>query len=383
MPSRLPSLTGARFVAACLVFSFHTFAFFPLASPDAEKIPDALFFGGGYTGVAFFFVLSGFVLAWSVRPGDTAPKFWRRRFFKIYPNHLLTFLASVILLVTVAKATLDGWGALLNLLLLQPWPLDYTHRTSFNVVSWTLSCEALFYFCFPLLNKLIDKIRPQGLWLATIISAASVIALPAISTLIPGGQEYPGFTGFTDRQFWFVYNFPPTQMLLFILGIFMAKLVRTEQRLPLKFGGAVALAVGAYFVTPLFPMLYQISAVMVIPLGLVIAAGAAADVEQQPTFLGSRMMVWLGNISFAFYLWHYLVLMYGHQLLGGWLGTSETWSTATNLAVVLLMFAVTVVLSWATFTFFERPIMNRFANPRPKRDLAVVTAVPATSASAA
>jgi peptidoglycan/LPS O-acetylase OafA/YrhL len=357
-----------------MVFSFHTLIF-PLASPGAEKIRQTLLPGAGYTALCFFFALSGFILAWSVRPGDTAPRFWRRRFFKIYPNHLLTFLASVILLVTVAKVALDGWGAVLNLLLLQTWPQDYTHRTSYNIVAWSLCCEAFFYFCFPFLNKLIDRIRPNRLWLGTILSAASVIALPALSTLIPGGQAYPGFEGFTDRQFWFVFNFPPTQMLIFIFGIFMAKLVLAGQRLPLKFGGAVALAVGAYFVTPLFPPLYQINAVMVVPLGLLIASCAVADDGRELRFLGSRPMVWLGNISYAFYVWHFLVLTYGYQWLGEskWLGSSETWSAATTVAVILLLFAVTMVLSGATYTLVEEPIMTRFATSRRRRDLDVVT----------
>src|SRR2546430_4023453 len=104
VPSRLPSLTGMRFVAAGLVFLFHSLWQNFFVSPDAQKTTFSLFFQGGWAGVSFFFVLSGFVLAWAARPTDTAAKFWRRRFFKIYPNHLLTFIAAAILLSTVAGA---------------------------------------------------------------------------------------------------------------------------------------------------------------------------------------------------------------------------------------------------------------------------------------
>jgi peptidoglycan/LPS O-acetylase OafA/YrhL len=78
-------------------------------------------------------------------------------------------------------------------------------------------------------------------------------------------------------------------------------------------------------------------------------------------------MVWLGEISFAFYMWHNLVLTYGHQLLGA----GKSWSTPTAIAVVILLFAATVLLSWATFRFIEQPIMKRFAVSRRKRDLRV------------
>jgi len=370
VPSRLPSLTGARFIAAGLVFSTHAIFTFPFVSPGVQKTAETLFAPGGTAGVTFFFVLSGFVLTWSVRPGDPAPAFWRRRFFKIYPNHLLTFLAALILLTVVIKDTVRGWDAVPNLLLLHSWHPDVNVRASFNLVSWSLSCEALFYFCFPFLLKLINKVRPERLWFWTILSAASVISIPSFAMLLPDGPMFP--PGITSWQLWFGYHLPPVAMLQFVFGIFLAKVVLTGRRLPLRLGGAVALAVGAYFVSPLFPPVYQFNAVMVVPLGLLIAAAATADINGKPTFLGSKLMVWLGEISFAFYLWHDLVLTCG-QL---WLGEGGNWSTPTTTAVTILLFAVAVVLSWATFKFFEQPIMKRFATSRRTRNLAAATTGP-------
>ncbi len=366
VPSRLPSLTGARFIAAGLVFFCHSTLLYPFASPGAQTTFATLFTMAGFTGVTFFFMLSGFVLTWAVRPGDTAPTFWRRRFFKIYPNHLLTFLAALILLTVVGKAAVDGGDGVLNLLLLQSWHPDLGVRTGFNVVAWSLSCEALFYFCFPFIIKLINRVRPERLWFWTILSAVSVFSVPSFAKLMPNGPQFPG-QGYTDWELWFVFHFPPVQMLTFVFGIFLAKIVLAGKRLPLTLGGAVGLTVAAYFVTPLFGPLYQFVAVMLVPLGLLIAAGAAADVNRQPTFLGNRPMVWLGDISFAFYMWHYMVLVYGHQ----WLGAGENWSTTTSIAVMLLLFAVALVLAWATFTFVERPIMKRFATSRRKREPAI------------
>lgn len=366
--SRLPSLTGMRFVAAGLVFSFHTFALYPFASPSTEAIPNTLFGPAGFIAVTFFFVLSGFVLTWAWRPSDTTLAFWRRRFFKIYPTNLLTFVVALILITVVANTQVYGnrGEGILNLLLIQSWDHNIAVRLSYNGVAWSLSCEALFYFCFPFLLKLITKIRPERLWLWAGLSALSVISLPAFAKLMPAGQMFP--QGYSDWQLWFVFHSPPTQILVFIFGIFMARIVITGRRLPLKLGGAVALAVFGYFVTAVFTPLYQFSAVTIIPLGLLVAAGAVADVNRQKTFLGSKLMVWLGNISFAFYMWHYLVLTYGHY----WLGAGTHWNALTTMAVLVLLLAVSLLLSWASFTFVEQPIMKRFAKPRRKLDRADV-----------
>ena len=376
VPSRLPSLTGMRFVAAGLVFLFHSLWQNFFVSPDAQKTTFSLFFQGGWAGVSFFFVLSGFVLTWAARPSDTAPKFWRRRFFKIYPNHLITFIAAAILLSSVAGAAIDRKAGILNVLLLQAWHTDLNVRTNFNPVAWSLSCEALFYFSFPFLMMAINKIRPERLWFWTTISAASVIAIPTVAKLLPNSQPFP-VTGFTSWEMWFVFQFPPVRMLEFIFGIFMARLVLTGQKLPLRLGGAVALAVGSYFVAPLFGPNYRFAAVMVVPLGLLIAAGAVADVAKEKTFLSSRLMVWLGDVSFAFYMWHYLVLTYGHR----WLGQGESWGTSRAIFSMVLLFAITLAISAATFHLVERPIMKRFSTSRRRRNLAVVTPGPTGASS--
>jgi peptidoglycan/LPS O-acetylase OafA/YrhL len=51
----------------------------------------------GQTGVTFFFLLSGFVLAWSMNPSTSKWQFYWRRFARIWPLHALTALAAVVL----------------------------------------------------------------------------------------------------------------------------------------------------------------------------------------------------------------------------------------------------------------------------------------------
>ena len=61
---------------------------------------DAHFFKEGFVGVSFFFVLSGFIIAYNYQEKlleKTATKrtFWVARLARIYPLHLLTLLIAV------------------------------------------------------------------------------------------------------------------------------------------------------------------------------------------------------------------------------------------------------------------------------------------------
>nr|WP_042185665.1 acyltransferase [Kibdelosporangium sp. MJ126-NF4]CEL16813.1 Acyltransferase 3 [Kibdelosporangium sp. MJ126-NF4] len=355
----LPSLTGMRFVAALTVFGLGA-VYYLFAEPNP-----AIFVGSWYAasaGVSYFFILSGFILTWSVPADDTTRRFWRRRFFKIYPNHLITFVVAVLIISFMAtEHAVDSWIAIPNLLLVQSFFPGLDVRGSFNGAAWTLSCEALFYFLFPFLLRMIRRIPPNALWWWAGGVAAVIFAVPALSGAIgPVQPPQSPLLGLTEWDSYVVYQFPPLRMLEFVFGIILARVVMTGQRLPLGFGGALALVAAAFAVKPLVPPTFATIAVTVVPLGLLIAAGAAADIEKKRTGLSNRVMVWLGEISFAFYLWHFMVLLLGYHLLI----LDNGLSTAAIATVAVGLLGVTIVVSWLQFTLVERPIMRRFARPR-------------------
>lgn len=365
-----------RFIAAAVVFLFHANLQGLFASPEAGGAFNAIASQGGWAGVGFFFILSGFVLTWAARPGDSTSRFWRRRFFKIYPNHLVTLIAAVLLITLVAKESIETWRAIPNALLLQSWLSDLDTALSLNTVSWSLSAELLFYLSFPLLLRYISRIRPERLWFWAGGVVAVILLIPVVAgTMPPSEPMVPGVNAW-PTEFWFVYILPPARMMEFVFGIILARIVLTGRKVPLGLGGAMALSVLAYFLAPMFPGTYPIAAVMVLPMGLLIAAGAVADVQGHRTLLSSRGMVWLGEVSFAFYLWHLLVLIYGHQLIAGvdqpasFPLPGAGYSTPVALAVLALLFGVSLLLAWATFTLVEQPVMRRFARsrrrPRPE-----------------
>ncbi|MGO1055515.1 acyltransferase family protein [Crossiella sp. CA198] len=147
---------------------------------------------------AGIFILSGFVLAWSARPGEPVTTFWRRRFAQIYPVHLVTAVLALTLGATLVPSLLPSSGneTAANLLLVSSWWPDWWQ--ALNPVSWSLVCEAFFYLCFPLLFVLLRK--GTAAWLYTVAAAAVlvVLALPFLGLAL--------------------YSFPLARLPEFVLG---------------------------------------------------------------------------------------------------------------------------------------------------------------------
>jgi peptidoglycan/LPS O-acetylase OafA/YrhL len=377
--SRLPSLTGLRFWAAAMVFIFHIAVTFIFANQAIGY--GFLFFvsGMGSLGVSFFFVLSGFVLAWSLRKSDTVTRFWRRRFFKIVPNHVVTFAAALVLM-TLAGQFINMPETIFNLFLVQSWFPDWAYLETANGVSWTLSGELFFYLSFPLLIGLVSRIRPGALWWTAGAIVAVIFALPSISlSLLPSEPVWPWGPA-SWAQIWLVNILPASRLLEFILGIVMAQIVLRGKWFRFPLPAALVLVVVGYAALLFVPVhfLYDYSAMMIIPIALLIPTVATADASNRKTIFSGRTTVFLGEISFAFYLVHMLVIRYSHFAFGGSVTdnvlSGPQWSVPWAIAFTLGSFAVSVLLAWALYAFVERPMMRRFANPRPKPAAAPVNA---------
>ncbi|MGW1075435.1 acyltransferase family protein [Streptomyces sp. NPDC002537] len=362
---RLDSLTGARFLAAGLVFLCHiaTSAFFKPGTAVGDGLMSATK-SAGTIGVSFFFLLSGFVLAWSARPGDTYGGVLRRRLVKVFPNHLVTFALAMFV---YAAATPAG-TAVLNALLLQAWSSDPMVFLSVNGSSWSLSCELLFYALLPLLLPLVRRISPARLWWWAGGLAAAVMLVPVAAQLIPQGQTFPPMgtwlDGVSTDRMWFTYIFPLTRLLEFVLGILMARIVLSGRWIGFGAGKAALLTVAAYVLGLYTPMLFTVSAVTVVPLALFIAALAVSDTEGTGTPLATAPMRRLGEVSFAFYLVHGIVLAFiGKQLAKA----HHTLTLTEGVLVSLLAFAVSTGLALAMYHLIEMPAVRLWSRPRAAR----------------
>lgn len=358
--SRLPSLTGMRFLAAFLVFACHACLLGYFTEATAAHFTNFAY-SAGWIGVEFFFLLSGFVLTWSARDGDLKRRFWRRRLFKIYPNYLVVWVAALVLAVLVGQ--FDGFSNLLpSLFVVHTWTPDINVIVSNNPVTWSLACEAFFYLVFPFVYRLIKRIPPSGLWWAVGVVTAAIVALPAISTLLPSSEAMPGLD-LSLNQNWFLEWFPATRCLDFILGILMARVVQTNRWIGLGIGRSLGIvAVGVIVQQLVFPTGYSLEATVALPLALLITSVAVADASGRRSPFRARWLVWLGVVSYAFYLVHFLVLNYGHLLLGA----EKTWSFPAAIGILAGVLAVIITVAWLLTRLVEEPMMRRWARPRSR-----------------
>ncbi|GAB2898091.1 acyltransferase family protein [Streptomyces mayteni] len=365
MPPHLHSLTGLRWVAALMVFLSHALIL-PAAVPPGdfgESVSEFVALGG-YVGVSVFFVLSGFVLTWSARASDSAPRFWRRRFFKIYPNHFLAFLVAVAFMIWwgpdigFESASDQAPGALPQLLLVHAWVPDLDIAFSFNLVSWSLSVETAFYLCFPLLLAGVLRIRPERLWYWAGGTLLAIFLVPQLAGLLPDGEL--SYEGMTTWEYWFVYVLPITRMGEFLIGILMARIVLTGRWVRFPLWAASLLFLGVYVIALDLPKEYAIVAATVAPIALLIPAAATTDVHGRGSLLGRPAMVWLGNVSYAFYLVHFFAI----QAVFRMVGFDFQANYLTAVLFVLGACGLGVALAAVLYQFVERPMMRRFATPR-------------------
>ncbi|MCX4385635.1 acyltransferase [Micromonospora peucetia] len=345
--SRLPSLTGLRWVAALLVFGFHAGTMGIIAEPGHQAVMD-WFFTLGLSGVQFFFILSGFVLVWSARPTDTRRAFWRRRVAKIWPSHVVLWAAALAVAAWFADPVGRG-VALENLFLLQAWDPRPGYFYSINTVSWSLSCEFFFYLCLPLALPFIRRARPWALWAVVAAVPLLILALWPAQALVP-----------EESRWWFTQVFPPVRSLEFWMGVAAAELMRRGRWRGPGLPVASLVFVATWVVAAQWVRAELWAALLSMAYILVIAAAADADVRGRRSPWRSRPMIWLGEVSFAFYLVHVLVMITVLRLTGDWgAGFTGWW----GVAVVIGFLLVNLALAGLLHRFVETPMM-RLLTPR-------------------
>jgi mycarose O-acyltransferase len=362
-PSRLPSLTGLRAFAALLVFLTHILWYTTLIPGETgDDLRDKFTLSGSY-GVGFFFILSGFVLTWTARSDDTAPSFWRRRLAKIGPMHVVTFALAAILVVSTDRPTRAvDWIAAATMQ--QAWFPSVETSAAVNGVAWSLCCEFFFYLMFPALLPLLRRIRDEWLWPALGVAVLLIAGAFLIATYVVSDQ--PRLLAFSVsgelsfKQVWFVYFFPPVRALEFVLGILLARVVAAGRWPRVGLVPAFALAVAGYVIALYEPYLAGSAGLATIWTAPLIAAAATADRRQTTSVFRNRTVVFLGEISFAFYMVHWITIVTAAELLG-----TRTFSLGVGALISLGVLAAAGVIATVLYLCVEKPLVRRFGRHKP------------------
>jgi peptidoglycan/LPS O-acetylase OafA/YrhL len=163
----LGALFGIRFVA-CMQVVFHHFGS-TFAIRHGVPLPVIEVIRGGYNPLTIFFMLSGFVLAYTYTGQLGAPGTYKRfaeaRFARIYPLYVLSLVLSY-------PFSRPPWGQMLACLTMtQAWnPARHDLYEVWNFTVWTLSVEAVFYCLFPLMLRLLQHRRiPTLRWVLCVL----------------------------------------------------------------------------------------------------------------------------------------------------------------------------------------------------------------------
>ncbi|MDX3229218.1 acyltransferase [Streptomyces sp. ME19-01-6] len=362
---RLPSLTSLRFLLSIPVIWYHMSYVSGIFDGSLHKALGIVApFGAG--AVSGFFVLSGFVLTWAHRPGDRPGGFWRRRWWKIFPNHLLAWTMTLVLFAVAASEIPipappgDGTGAAVaSLFLVQDWIPDIDVYSGFNTPAWSISCEVFFYALFPALIVVAHRIpvrRLRSVWTAL---AVLIVVMPLVSAAIPGPKLYD-WLPINERSLWFIYVFPPVRLLEFLLGIATARLIQTGTW-PHVRRRYLAVSVFVFFtVLPSLPPQYAMGSAMAPAFAVIIARLALADLQGRSRRLLRPALITLGDSSFALYLTHFPLMMAVVYAIG----PDPDLAPWVGFAIVLGLIAVALALSVVIYRYFELPLMRRWSGGR-------------------
>lgn len=175
MRGELKSITAARGLAALAVAFFHANA--SMSYMGAATVP---IFSIGESGVDFFFVLSGFIIAW-VHGGDVgrpqrAFDYAAKRFIRLFP--ILWIVVGGWLMVRLVIGDVQqnavGTSLLLYPSLIKPAPL----------VVWTLRHELIFYCAFSVL--IVDRRWGETLFVAWAMLCLAQLMLSILGSPVSG-----------------------------------------------------------------------------------------------------------------------------------------------------------------------------------------------------
>lgn len=324
---------------------------------------------GGEAGVAFFFVLSGFVLSlgYGAKADDgrfSTRKFMAKRLAKFYPLHILLLVVAVVFDARLGMSY-SVWQILSGILLVQTWTMSENYIYVANGVAWFL-CDMMFlYVIFKPLYKFVAHASLRTL---CAVGALVMAAYVLFALQVPDSELNSK-----------LYTNPLLRSIDFALGIGLFRFYRSRhsmavykclaqsgaRRATMSQLAALLLLVASCFAYYCMGKTFRLAMLFWPVMPAVVYVLAATDNTRGlvSRFLHTRTMLWLGGISFEIFLTHRIVIRVALHIVAPW------GNTALMCASYALAFAMTVAVSWALKRWFVMPIYNKVSRCVNKPDL--------------
>jgi peptidoglycan/LPS O-acetylase OafA/YrhL len=331
-PQIIPALTSMRGLAALFVLFYHVAGSFSNFEFGFFKL-----FHSGHLSVDLFFVLSGFIMHHVYFTPNRIPRFTTffksfmiSRMARLYPLHIVTLLFLLFIIIVVpgysdryASESFSPISFLFNLFLIQNWGFI---GPSWNLVSWSISAEWFMYLLFPFILVCsqyfpINKIKWIYLFFTLLILSTHYLLIYFLDLNGYGGISLGGMIRVS-------FEFS----LGFCVYGFRCFLVRNET---LRQSNTIsALLLILIFTSITWSSFYYLflPSVALFILNLSLADNVISRQFERKT------MMWLGEISYSLYMWHYIVIQIGNYLL-----SRKFFIIEENIDLVIFFITVTAI----------------------------------------
>lgn len=321
------SLQSIRFVFALMIFHHHYFT-----HPQIVQF--------GTFSVAFFFILSGFVMAIGYENKICSGSFdynnfIKRRLLKIIPLNFfcltLYCIFPVYCDITSHQFELKKYLCyIIDALLIQSWiPIKEVYFSG-NAVAWFLSSILFCYLLFPFLLRFLKGV--EGYWTMGVVLVLYFTLLPFIKT----EWIHP-----------LIYISPLFRSVDFMIGIILYFCLKENlDSIPINKQNAllgtfielvsIAVAVVTLVLYSHIPVRYSISSFYWIPSVLLIFAFVKAEKlgGAISCFLCKPFMVYLGKLGFPFYMMHTIIINWCRQNPYIWPYSETKWCAVLCIIIV-------------------------------------------------
>lgn len=311
----------------------------------------AFFSGGGYLGVALFFLLSGFcmTLGYSgkvMEDNFSYGKYILGRFSKFYPLHWICLIAWILIAI-VSKMPLGSTPAILaNVLLLQSWVPEQSFYFSGNGISWYLADTVFFTTIFPILIKyIINKSAARNFVFISALASAYILAC----LLVPEESRHA-----------ILYINPAVRLVDFVTGIYIAKLyLRIKDKRPFKETPA-----GLYYTICLVCIIALIAetlkfesarnfACIYWPAGtlLILSSALAGNARGEKRIPAIDFLSKFGTYTFSFYMLHQMSIQVCNSI-------AHKVGFEYHFWVMIITLILTSIASVICHKYVEKPASN-------------------------
>lgn len=340
-----PDIQGLRAIAILLVVLYHA------------NVPGIR---GGYVGVDVFFVISGFLI--TGRLVREVERTGRISLWRFYAGRLQRLAAPAVVVVVVTLLADRLWDSIFRVhtvttdaLFAAFYAINYklaAEGVNYQHASappsplqhyWSLAVEEQFYLLWPLLVLAVALLARRHLRVAV---AALVVAIGAASL-----YASIGMTGTDQPLAYFSLQSRAWELgvgaLLAVTAPALARMSPRSAR-PLSWAGLVAIVLSGLWYTDRTPFPGTAALLPVLAAAAVVAAGCRPSRGSAEAVLGLRPMQGIGKVSYAWYLWHWPMLMLFPMLLG----FDLPWPVQVEVTVLALWFAV------MTYYLVESPALR-------------------------